>query len=109
MIDLTGDDDDDSEGDDGDHTEVSWLRTIRTARHRVRLIPPSLIDRIQVADQLPFPLTALSAKVTGTHTPTTSQRRLQRPHLVGRDTLEIVCRIVLPVLRKLSRLRSIIF
>ena len=60
VIDLTGDDDDDREGDDGDFIEVSWLRTTRTARQLVRLIPPSLIDRIQVAHQLRFPFTALS-------------------------------------------------
>jgi hypothetical protein len=49
VIDLTGDDDDDGEGGDGDFTEISWLRTTQTARHLVRLIPPSLIDRIQIA------------------------------------------------------------
>jgi hypothetical protein len=32
-------------GDDGDFTKVSWLGTTRTARHLVRLIPPS-IDNI---------------------------------------------------------------
>jgi hypothetical protein len=50
VIDLTGDDDDDRGGDDGDFIEVSWLRTIRTARQLVRLIPPFVIDRIQVAN-----------------------------------------------------------
>jgi hypothetical protein len=45
VVDLTGDDDDDRDGDDGDFTKVSWLRTTRTARHLVRLTPPS-IDRI---------------------------------------------------------------
>jgi len=34
VIDLTCDDDGDSEGDDGDHTEVSWLTYTRAARHR---------------------------------------------------------------------------
>ena len=29
VIDLTGDDDDDREGGDGDFTKVSWLRTTR--------------------------------------------------------------------------------
>jgi hypothetical protein len=67
VIDLTGDDDDYGEGGDGDFTEVSWLRTTRTARHLVRLIPSSLIDRIRVAGQLRSPYTALSAKVTGIH------------------------------------------
>jgi hypothetical protein len=43
VIDLTGDDDDDREGDDGDFIEVSWLRTTRSARQLVRLILPSLI------------------------------------------------------------------
>jgi hypothetical protein len=49
VIDLIGDDDDEGEDGDGDFTEVSWLRTTRTARHLVRLIPPSLIDRIRIA------------------------------------------------------------
>jgi hypothetical protein len=31
VINLTRDDDGDSEGDDGNHTEVSWLRCTRTA------------------------------------------------------------------------------
>jgi hypothetical protein len=67
VVDLTGDDDDDREGDDGDFTKVSWLRTTLTARYLLRLIPPSLVDRIQVADRLRSPSTALSAEVTGTH------------------------------------------
>jgi hypothetical protein len=74
-IDLTGDDDDDGEGGDGDFTEVSWLRSTRTARHSVKLIPPTLIDRIQLADLLPSRPTILVAKVTRTH------RR--RPHNVA--------------------------
>ena len=41
VIDLTGNDDDDRESDDGDFIEVSWLRTPRTARQLVRLIHPS--------------------------------------------------------------------
>jgi len=40
VIDLTCDDDDDSQGDDGNHTEVSWLRYTRRARHRVTLTSP---------------------------------------------------------------------
>jgi hypothetical protein len=40
VIDLTGNDDDDRESDDGDFIEVSWLRTTRTARQLVRLIHP---------------------------------------------------------------------
>jgi hypothetical protein len=46
VIDLTDDYDDDGESGDGDFTEVSWLRTTRTARYLVSLIPP---DRIRVA------------------------------------------------------------
>ena len=67
VIDLTGDDDDDRKGGDGDFSELSWLRTTRTARYLVRLIPPSLIDRIQVTGQLRSPYTALSVKASGTH------------------------------------------
>jgi hypothetical protein len=74
VTDLTGNDGDDGEGGDGDFTEVSWLRTTRTARHLVRLIPPSLIDRIRITGQLRSPYTALSDKVTGTH--------CRRPHNV---------------------------
>jgi hypothetical protein len=66
VIDLTGDDNN-GDGGDGDFTEVSWLRTTRTARYLVRLIPPSLIDRIRVTGQLRSPYTALSTKVTGIH------------------------------------------
>jgi hypothetical protein len=43
VIDLTCDDDGDSESDNGSHAEVSWLRYTRTARYRVTLTPPSLI------------------------------------------------------------------
>jgi hypothetical protein len=49
VMDLTYDDDGDSEGDDS-HTEVSWLRYTRAARHRVTLTSPSLPDRFPVAD-----------------------------------------------------------
>jgi hypothetical protein len=66
VVDLTRNDDGDSEGDDGNHTEVSWLRYARTAQHHVRLTSP-LTDRFRVADQLPLPPTVLSAKLTGTH------------------------------------------
>jgi hypothetical protein len=48
VINLTGDDND-KEGGNSDFTEVSWLRTTRTARYLVKLIPPSLIDRIRAA------------------------------------------------------------
>jgi hypothetical protein len=40
VIDLTGDDDDDRESDDGEFIEVNWLKTTRTARQLVRLIYP---------------------------------------------------------------------
>jgi hypothetical protein len=42
VIDLTCDDDGDSESDNGNHTEVSCLRYTRTARHRVTLTSTSL-------------------------------------------------------------------
>ena len=67
VINLTYDDNSDSEGDDGNHPEINWLRYIRTAQHRVTLTSPFLTDHIQVADQLPLPPTVLPAKLTGTH------------------------------------------
>ena len=60
---LIGHDNDDREGNDSDFTELSWLRTTRTARYFVMLFPPYLVDRIQVANQLGSPSTALSTKV----------------------------------------------
>ena len=75
VIDLTGDDNNNNREDDNSgFIEISWLRITRTTRLFVRLILPSLIDCIQVADQLRFPFTALSAKSTGIY------RR--RPHIV---------------------------
>jgi hypothetical protein len=53
----------------------------------VRLIPPFLTERNQVADQLRLPLTAPLCQ-SHLHTQlTTSQRRLQRSRPEGRDTL----------------------
>jgi hypothetical protein len=74
VIDLTRDDDGDNEGDDDNHTEVSWLRYTRTAGHRVMLIS-TLLDRpLPSPDQLPLPLSVISVKLTGTHS--------RRPHNV---------------------------
>jgi hypothetical protein len=64
VIDLTLDDDQASSGNDDNITEVSWFRITRTARYGVRLIPPSLIDRFQVVDQLSLAPTVLFAEVT---------------------------------------------
>jgi hypothetical protein len=61
VIDLTRDDDGDNEGDDGNHTGVSWLRYTRRAQHRV-----TLFDRPFPGRQ-PTPFTVLLAKLTGTH------------------------------------------
>jgi hypothetical protein len=61
VIDLTFDDNDDSDGDDT--IEVSWLRITGIARHSLKLIPPTLIGCIQLA------------KVT--------RRRRRRPHNVA--------------------------
>jgi hypothetical protein len=66
VVNLTRDDDGDSEGDDGNHTEVSYLRYARTAQHRVTLTSP-LADRFRAAGQLPLPPTVLSTKPTGAH------------------------------------------
>ena len=44
VIDLTRDNDGDSEGDDDNITEVSWLRYTRTAQYRVTLTS-TLLDR----------------------------------------------------------------
>jgi hypothetical protein len=67
VIDLTIDDDENGEDDDNDvTTEVSWLRSIRATLYRVRLAPPPLIDRFQIANNLPSPPTALPAKATRT-------------------------------------------
>jgi hypothetical protein len=84
VIDLTHDGD---EGDEDDITKVSWLRNTRTAQHRVRLTSPSLTDHFRVVDQLPLPPHRPLCQ-NHLHTPTTtSQRRLQRPHLAKRNTL----------------------
>jgi hypothetical protein len=65
VIDLTCDGDGDSEGDDGNYTEVSWLRYARTAQHRVTLTS-TLLNRPHPGRR-PTPLTptALSIKITG--------------------------------------------
>jgi hypothetical protein len=68
VIDLTCGDDGDSEGDNGNHTEVSCLRYTRTARHRVTLISTALNRPLpgRPTNSL-LPPTVLSAKRTGTH------------------------------------------
>jgi hypothetical protein len=46
IINFTDDDNDDREDNDSDFTKVSWLKTTLTARYFLRLISPSLINRI---------------------------------------------------------------
>ena len=57
------------DNDDGGDvtTKVSWFSMTRMTRCRVRLIPPSLIGRFQVVDQLPSAPTVLPSEVTPTH------------------------------------------
>src|SRR3954451_3948442 len=50
-IDITLDDDQESNGNEDNVTEVDWFRITRTAPYSVRLISPSLIDRFQIVDQ----------------------------------------------------------
>jgi hypothetical protein len=75
VIDLTCGDDGDSEGDNGNHTEVSCLRYTRTTRHRVTLISTPLNRQLPGRRPTPFyPPPSSLPKLTGTH------RR--RPHNV---------------------------
>jgi hypothetical protein len=70
VIDLTRDPPSvEGDNDDGGDvtTKVSWCRKTRMARYRVRLIPPSLIGRFQVVDELPPAPTVLPGEVTPTH------------------------------------------
>jgi hypothetical protein len=85
VIDLTSDDDGDSEGDDGNHPKVSWLRYARTG---------STSPDAKFALNRPLPgyrptPFAPHRPLCQTHwhtQPTTSQRHLQRPHLAARNT-----------------------
>jgi hypothetical protein len=90
VIDLTCDGDSDSKGDDGNHTEVSWLRYARTAQHRVTLTS-TLLDRPHPGRR-PTPFTPHRPLCQNhRHTqPTASQHHLQRPHLVGRNILGLI-------------------
>jgi hypothetical protein len=87
VVDLTGDDDGDSEGDDGNHTEVSCLRYTRTARHRVTLTSTPLDRPLPGHRPTPFPPHRPLCQTHWHTPPTTSQRHLQRPHLARRNTL----------------------
>jgi hypothetical protein len=90
VIDLTCDGDSDTEGDDGNHTEVSWLRYTRTPQHRVTLTS-TLLDRPHPGRR-PTPFTPHRPLCQNhRHTqPTASQQYLQRPHPVGRNTLGLI-------------------
>jgi hypothetical protein len=87
VIDLTCDDDGDSEGDNGSHTEVNCLRYTRTARHRVTLISNPLDRPLPGHRPTPFPPHRLLCQTHWHTLPTTSQRHLQQPHLARRNTL----------------------
>ena len=55
VVDRALGDGDDGVGDnDDDVNEVICSEIFETARYHVRLIPPSLIDRFQIVDQLPL-------------------------------------------------------
>ena len=92
VINLARSGDGDSEGDDGDLTEVSWPRTTRTARHRVRLTAPFRSH----PGRRPTPfLSHCPLCQSHRHTPPTiSQRRRQRPHPVGRNTFGLTPSVV---------------
>jgi hypothetical protein len=87
VIDLTCDDDGDSEGDNGSHTEVNCLRYTRTARHRVTLTSNPLDRPLPGHRPTPFPPHRLLCQTHWHTSPTTSQRHLQQPHLARRNTL----------------------
>jgi hypothetical protein len=90
MIDLTCDGEGDSEGDDGNHTEVSWLRYARTAQHRVTLTS-TLLNRPYPGRRptLFYPHRPLCQNHRHTQ-PAASQHHLQRPHPVGRNILGLI-------------------
>ena len=68
VINLTYDDNSDSEEDDGNHIEINWLRYTRTAQHRVTLNFTLLNRRLPGRRPTPFtPPTVLPAKLAGTH------------------------------------------
>jgi hypothetical protein len=86
VIDLTSDDDGDSEGDDGNHPKISWLRYARTG---------STSPDAKFALNRPLPgyrptPFAPNRPLYQTHRhtqPTTLQSHLQLPHLAARNIL----------------------
>jgi hypothetical protein len=75
VIDLTCDDDGDSEGDNGSHTKVSWLRYTRTARHRVTLTSTPLTDRFPPRSSLPNSLAHIADDLTTSSTVATPGKK----------------------------------
>ena len=63
VIDLTIDDNDNGDGDGDEVAEVRRFRNGRPARCYVRLILPSLIDGLDVVDQLPLASIVLLAEM----------------------------------------------
>ena len=90
VIDLTGDDDDDREGDEGDFIEVSWLQNHPNGS-TARKTNSTLLDRPHPGRRpTPFPFHHTLCQNHRYTPPTTLHRRLQRPHPVGRNTLGLI-------------------
>ena len=91
VIDLTCNDDGDSEDDNGNHTEVSCLRYSRTARYHVTLISPPLDRPLPGHRPTPFPPYRPLCQTHLYTQPTTSQHRLYSGHAWWEETTLKMC------------------